>query len=278
MADLSDVLTALAQGLAAALYPNGTAQPSVVGADCFVFPGWPDTQSLDADLAAGKVQVSVFPRPGMARVQGRTLEGWRPTPRPVLTMAATYSGETCGFAGLGSPNQIAAVVEGNARAWTTPATGTAEAVATALAALIAADRPVTRNGTALTLPGAINLRARVVIGGGESIMLRRQAQGIQVTIWAPTPALRSAVGAALDEWVALTPWLALPADESARLIYAGLNDNDDGRQAKLHRRDLMLSADYPTTARREFPGVAVIETDTIADSLPGSPVLATRLT
>lgn len=259
MADLSDVLTALVDGFSAALYPNGTDAPSVVGTDCFVLPGWPDPASLDGTLGAGKVQVSVFPRPGMTRVEGRRLEGWQPTPRPALTMTATYSGVTCAFAGAGSPNQIAAVVEGNAHAWTTPATDTPEAVATALAALIAADRPVTRSGASLSLPGAVNLRARVVVGGGEAITLRRQTQGLQVTIWAPTPALRSAVGAALDEWVALNPWLALPGGESARLTYAGLTDNDEGRQAKLHRRDLMLAANYPTIARREWPATAVGE-------------------
>lgn len=64
MADVSDVAEALAQIVADAAYPNGTGQPSVSNGPIIVYPGWPDPDSLDADLAAGKVHVSIFPRPG----------------------------------------------------------------------------------------------------------------------------------------------------------------------------------------------------------------------
>ncbi|WP_424139371.1 hypothetical protein [Roseomonas chloroacetimidivorans] len=275
MADLTDVLTALAQGLAGALYPNGTAQPSAVGAPCVVFPGWPDSASLDADLAAGKVQVSVFPRPGMARIEGRRLDGWVPDPVPAPLMTATAGDTTVTFAGAGLAGQIAAVMEGG-RAWTAPATGTPEDTAAALAAMIQADRPCTVSGTVLTLPGAVNLRARVVGPGSESITLRRQIQPMQVTVWAPTPVLRSAVGQAVDLWIGRTPWLGLPADERARLLYTGLAESDDGRQALLHRRDLFLTVDYPTIDRRTAPVTAVGEVFQGPMDPPGAPATEHR--
>lgn len=258
MADITTVLTALAQGLAGALYPNGTSQPSAVTAPCIVFPGWPDTASLDADLAAGKVQISVFPRPGMARIEGRRLDGWVPDPRAAAAMAAAVTDTTVTLSGAGAPGQIAAVIEGG-YAWTAPATGTPAETAAALALAIQVNRSCTASGATLILPAALNLRARVVAQASESLTIRRQTRSIQVTIWAPTPALRSAVGEALEPWIGETSWLALPDGESARMLYAGESESDEGRQSRLHRRDLMLTLDYPTVTRRTGPVTAVGE-------------------
>jgi len=52
MADLSDVLDAFASLITGALYPNGTSNPSVVTAACKVYPGWPQSNILDADVRA----------------------------------------------------------------------------------------------------------------------------------------------------------------------------------------------------------------------------------
>jgi hypothetical protein len=64
MADVSEVADGLVQIVAAAAYPNGTSQPSIGACDIMVYQGWPNPQTLDADMAAGKVHISVFPRPG----------------------------------------------------------------------------------------------------------------------------------------------------------------------------------------------------------------------
>lgn len=61
MADLEEVLPALASIVANAIYPNGGA--SVVGADVKVYPGWPVPNNLDSDLAQGLAHVSIYPRP-----------------------------------------------------------------------------------------------------------------------------------------------------------------------------------------------------------------------
>jgi len=64
MADITEVAQALVDVLAQAAYPNGTAQPSVGNCPILVYQGWPIPQQLEADLQAGKVHISVFPRPG----------------------------------------------------------------------------------------------------------------------------------------------------------------------------------------------------------------------
>lgn len=63
MADVTDAGNALVQIIAAIVYPNGTAQPSITGVPVLIYQGWPIEQTLAADLKAGKVHVSVFPSP-----------------------------------------------------------------------------------------------------------------------------------------------------------------------------------------------------------------------
>ena len=63
MADLTEVGQALVDAIALAAYPNGTDQPSVGNCPILVYQGWPNPQKLEADLPAGKVHISVFPRP-----------------------------------------------------------------------------------------------------------------------------------------------------------------------------------------------------------------------
>ena len=62
MADLSDAGNALVNAIAAILYPTGTASPSLTGERLLIYQGSPDAVTLAADLAAGTIHVSVFPK------------------------------------------------------------------------------------------------------------------------------------------------------------------------------------------------------------------------
>src|SRR5688572_18127965 len=101
MADLTDVMRGLRDMVAAILYPNGVpAGPkpqSIAGAPVRVYVGWPGAD-LDADLKAGVVQVTIWPRAGMARVVGPYLGGWKEQPRVAPSMTATTFGDTVTFA------------------------------------------------------------------------------------------------------------------------------------------------------------------------------------
>lgn len=260
MPDISEVLAGIVDAVAAALYPAGLSEPSAVGAGVRVFPGWPDPKNLDEDLARGIVNVSLFPRPGMARPEVRYSKAWSGEGIPTPTMTATVVGEVITFTGVGSAGLLGAVVEGVERAWPLQIqTGqTPEQVASAFLALVTLDRPATVAGPTLTLPGSINLKARCVAPVPEERELRRQTQGLQVTIWAPTPALRDATASAVDIWLASTPFLPVSGHQ-VRLQYVGNAFDDDARQARLHRRDLLMSADYPTIQSRVSPAVSIPE-------------------
>ncbi len=77
MADVSEVGQALVKIITKVAYPNGIDQPSIAGCDIAVFQGWPEASALAAALDAGRVQISVFPRPD-ARVTTVTADedGW----------------------------------------------------------------------------------------------------------------------------------------------------------------------------------------------------------
>jgi len=64
MADLTEAGQALVDAIARAAYPGGAGLPSVGGCPILIYQGWPNPQQLETDLRAGKVHVSVFPRPG----------------------------------------------------------------------------------------------------------------------------------------------------------------------------------------------------------------------
>src|SRR3954452_21631098 len=109
MADQSDIENALASLISVALYPNGFDAPSVPGPPCRIYRGWPNSAALDADLAAGKINVTVFPGGGDSRTTTRYAEHWMgEPPRPTLT--AIIDGTTVTFGGTADIGQIAGIL------------------------------------------------------------------------------------------------------------------------------------------------------------------------
>jgi hypothetical protein len=63
MADVSEVSQSLVTLVERSVYPNGNSQPSIANVQILIYAGWPNQRQLEDDLKAGKVHVSVFPRP-----------------------------------------------------------------------------------------------------------------------------------------------------------------------------------------------------------------------
>ena len=79
MADVSEVLTTIAELISNILYPDGVDAPCVVaGVDVVVYPGWPVPDQLDLDMEAGNVaHISVFPRLSEERNTTKHPKGWQ---------------------------------------------------------------------------------------------------------------------------------------------------------------------------------------------------------
>ncbi len=246
MADQSDAETALATLATAALYPSGPTNASVTGATTRIYRGWPNSAALDADLAAGRVNVTIFPVPGATRNTTRYPPDWQAViVAPTLTVITTAISAI--FAGDAAAGQLAGIlVEGQAYVHRTIADDSPALVAATLATAIAIDMPAIATGTTVTIPGAANLVARTVADATATGEVRRQQQSFRVTAWCPNPALRDATCAAIDSAYAGTTFLTFPDGSAGRLRFASTTTFDQSQDAGLYRRDLIYTVEFPT--------------------------------
>ena len=248
MADQSDVETQLAAIVAAALYPNGLDLPSAPGSPCRVYRGWPNPAALDADLKAGRINVSIFPGEASPRLAPAYPGEWQ-TIATLPTLTTSVNNLTVSFAGNAAEGQVAGILlDGKPYVYRVVAPDTAAHVAANLAAAIRADRIVNNSAATLTIPGARDLLARVVCDQPATRELRRQTQNFRVTCWCPTPVTRDAAAAMIDAVLAATNFLTLPDRSKARLLFAGGTVADRSEQANLFRRDLLYNVEYATTS------------------------------
>jgi hypothetical protein len=254
MADQSDVETALVALASAALYPNGTAAASVCGATCRVFRGWPNSAALEADLAAGAVNVSVFPVGGTERLTTRYPDAWQTLPAPALSLTVTTAANVATFAGSGAEGQLAGVAAGG-QSWVYQVQDRdgADLVAASLAALISPDALVQVSGAQLTMPAVPALIARVVANVPAIREVRRQMQEFRLSCWCPDYATRDAVAGAIDAAFAPLAFIDLADGTQGRLLFRGSVANDDNQAAGLYRRDLLYGVEYATTATAAQP-------------------------
>ena len=263
MADLADVEQALVGLISAALYPSGVpsgpAPASVAGPPVRVRRGWPLKDALDADLKVGLVNTTVHSVAGLTRNTTRYSTEWRLSTLPTPTLAVAVSGSQAtwgGTGGVGSAgSQLAGVrVAGQAYVHALQPTDGPADVAVALAAMIPG---ASASGPMLTVPPCSDFAARVSAPATLSREVRRQVQGIQVTLWCPTPAIRDAVAAVVDGALAEFDGLHVPLpDGSGGLLkYTGTVSDDATQKAGLYRRDLRLTVEYATTQTMQAPQV-----------------------
>lgn len=268
MADITDVSNALVTVIAGIVYPNGTSQPSITGAPVLVYQGWPDAVQLRADLAAGKVHVSVYPQPNMLRVVDSAMSDWSTPSAPVNTITLTLSGQTVTVGGtVSAPQNAALVVDNKAYVYAVQAGDTLTSIATALAALVNADQSATAAGAVVTIPGAKYISPRV---GGQGVAVRetrRQEQGYQITVWANCFDQRDPIAAAIDSALSGIPHLTL-ADQSAALRFKSSRQDDSQQKEGIYRRDLMYAVEFSTFASQTLTQItATVENVSAGPSL-----------
>ncbi len=271
MADLSDVSNMLVTLAAQTLYPNGTAQPSLIAAPVRLYPGWPTPNQLDQDLAVGTVHVNVFARPDEKPLVS-TIRDWLPLSVSVATITASISGQSVTMGGtVSAPQNVALVADGKPYVYAVQSADTLTSIATALAALVAGDQTASSSGVVITVPNAHSLVARVG-GTGTSIReIRRLRKTFQVGVWANTPALRDQAASALDVAVSVATRILL-ADGSTALFHDPHSiQMDDPQRVLLYRRDLLVPIDYSITQTQTTYDVLVQQTNIETANTP--PVL-----
>lgn len=259
MADQSDVETAIAGLVGAALYPGGLGVAGAVpAATCRIYRGWPVTAALDADLLSGRTNVTVAALAEHAVNTTRWPDVWSEKAQTTPRLIASVSGNAVSFAGDAGPGQIAALLaDGVAASCRTEPGDTPARVAATLARVMQDRRAASVSGAVVTVPGARRLVARVEADQPVLRQTRRQLQAFRVTCWCPDPATRDAVGAAVDGALSGISFIGLADGTSGRLRYLASAVSDRWEDAVLYRRELTYSVDYPTTIASTLPRMAV---------------------
>jgi hypothetical protein len=273
MADLPDAENALVAFITAALYPSGVPAggASILGPVCKVYRGWPVPASLDADLAAGIVNVSIFTESGGEKNTTRCALDWQTlTPAsPQISLSVAQNVVTVG--GTIQAGDFASVKVGFRHVYTVPvASGsTLASVASALATLVAADFPGTAvAGTTITIPTSSTV---LVAAGGIGMAwkeLERQSQIFQITLWCPTPASRDLVGSFVKSAFAAINRLVLADSSFASVKFQRsiVTDRDQTRQS--YRRDFFYTVEFPTSITAQFPSIGAFVTNTAGGISP----------
>jgi hypothetical protein len=302
MADISDVLNTLGKAAANAVYPKLTYDAvsemwdsgksfdtsraaSVTGDDILVYPGWPPSANLTADLRAGKAHVSIFPR-NEERNTTRYPEVSVVTAVPTLYMSMWLSGSTVTlgkynpsrnydasgviwdapgnfdadfdpvFVIAGDQN-LALRINGKFYTYAAKTGQTLGDIATALAAVVAVSIAGTSAANTVISIGSSGRVQAARVGGFGTVSkeLRRQERLIQITVWTVDPTKRDVISAAIDVKLAATRFLTMPDGYSARLIYKNTMLVDTDQKALVYRRDLNYLVEYATTISEQRAAV-----------------------
>lgn len=254
MADISDVEQGLVDLISPLLYPNGTAQPSALpgAAPAIVHRGWPNANDLDADLAAGKSHVSIWPRGGTENNTTRYPVEYQEVSRGVPTITVTVLNNTITIGGTNDqsvPQFITVQIGPKVVVSYQPAFGeTLTQIATAIAALITAQFAVTTAvGSVIAVGSSAAIRAIVGVTGVEIAEIGRQVTMLQITLWCPTPALRDAIGKLIKSVLDDTKFLTMPDQSAAWVRYSSTLISDNAERSGLYRRDMIYNIEYATT-------------------------------
>lgn len=279
MADQSDVEQALATLIVGVVYPDGAEAGSAVGATCRVYRGWPNAAALDADLAAGRVNVTVFPDTAGGSNSTRWPDEYTDLAAVTPALSVLVEGNAATIFGTADTGQLVGLmVDTQAVVHRTAVGDTPELVAAILAEAIrnpsdGRGRPVQVSGATLSVPGAGFMLGRVVADQPSLHETRRQLQPVRISAWCPTAALRDSLCALLDTALSGKSFIDLPDGSAGRLRYVSTTVFDQSVNARLYRRDLVYSVDYATTIAESLPSMLF---GTVTVAADGGPVVASR--
>lgn len=275
MADLADVENVLTAIIAQIVYPSGTGQASIINKPCKILRGWPIPANLDADLNAGTINISVYPR-DVEQNKTRYPKDWQEIPFAPATLTLTAAGTTVTVGGTpASPSNAAVLVNGVPYIYPVQGGDTLTAIATGLAELINAATPATSFGPVITIPAAKQLSARVGIFGTIIRETRRQKRSFQITFWCSTPTQRDAIVPPVDRSLADIEFLTLPDGTAGRLLYERSPVSDRVQREGLYRRDLFYTVEYATTDTQSAPQIVTERFNQTGGLDPSAPTVKT---
>ena len=269
MADLTDVENVLVNLASQAIYPNGTGSPSVANCDTAIFAGWPVPADLDAQLAANKCFVSVYP----LEIETNTTRfpiDWEviSIDTPTITTSITNNQLTISGTISQTVSQTLIVVNnGTAYNYTVQNNDTLNSIASNISGLISESSAL---NNVITIPGSHKLSCNISVPAVASQEVRRQIKTFQVTVWAPTQSVRTSIASAIDILFSQNYRIVMPDNYYAKLRYVRSHEVDITTKQLCFRRDLFFQVEYATTYHPNF--------FTVADPFINSVTVETNIT
>lgn len=259
MADLSDVLDMIYQHIIYVLYPNGATNPSIADVDITIVKGWPIRQKLDEVMRARKVMISIFPG-NEERNTTRFLTDFKPLNKSAATLTAIVSEQTITIGGTVSvPQAIMVRVDDRnpGYAYQVQENDSLSDIAMALAAIIPNASAV---DNVITVTGAHKLSTGIATAYTAGQSLGQQERIFKITIWSPTPDLRSVIASPIDIYFRKNYQIPLNDGFYARLKYVRTSETDDIQIPLIYRRDLNFRVEYETTSIESFTTITDVST------------------
>jgi hypothetical protein len=255
MADLADVEQALVDFILATVYPSGTDQASIIGSQCRIYRGWPVAAGLNADLAAGTINITVSPDQEPGKTTTRYFPKWETTRAAPTTTVNTQAGAIVVGGSPSAGDVVGALVNRVAYAYRVLATDTVDLVAAGLAAAMQSAVSFNQAGSTITFNEPVEIIVRVVRDASAATESRRQEKCIRVICWCPDPTSRDSAAAAIDQRMVQTPFLIASDQSAIRVTYRNTSIFDQAQNASLFRRDLVYTAEYATISIRSLPSM-----------------------
>lgn len=278
MADLTDVEETIAGIVSAAIYPNGTGQPSAMpgGTTVSISRGWPLPACLDADLAAGQAQITIYPLSNSSMRTYQILDHTYVITPAVIDLTVTIDGNGVITAeGQPATGEYLTLVIDDAVVCSQSGANTQTLLAALAAQAITFGYAATSTATTITVPFGHSM---VVRQGGVAVMgkvLWRQIHSIMVCVWAPSDAIRTAAAKLADVALKENLKLTMPDTSQCILRYSRTMSTDQQEKAMIYRRDLIFDAEYATV--EEFPGYVITSTQ-ISIATPNNTAIANAIT
>lgn len=270
MADIGQILDVLAGAIVTALFADtpytiGTVAVSpVTDKTVRIYPGWPSSSNLDADLAAGVTNIGVYPTE-MVRPLDPFFYDWETLSVTPLQITGTVATNTLTMTGTATSGQLYGI--GNGHHGYSVRIAANESLNSSLQRLGALIPGATVNNNVLTLPTGINFTTQFYsklssttayyVSGTDTTMyqqLGRQEQVFGIYIRAPDPFTRNVVGAAMKLGLDQVRYLTTPDTLSTgKPKFMGTTLDDVPENAGLWVRTDQYEVNYPSTLIKVYP-------------------------
>lgn len=260
MAELADVRLAMANLIEAAVYPGGTAAPSIISGlagKCAIYQNDPKPADIDTRIAAGDVLVSVVDTvPGRATARYFFFDQEVAAPVPTLFWTALENTVTLSGT-ISGPQNLAIKADDAWVSYAVQPGDTLDSIAGSIAALIPG---AFASGPVIMLPETYSIQARVGAFGTSAREIGRQSTHFRVSVWAQTDALRSAAVNVVRGVLEGLLRFSLP-DGTVAAIEPGYElPVYDPLKLGVSRTNISYPVEFATVSQRQVPQVLLLET------------------